>query len=103
MGTVTLARFITYWEDKISRIEQSSLDDAAVKGIEEDFEVNELEIKLTLSEEDLKSGAMLKLSTLKSKLYAALETANSRFNMENPLNAGRVSNFFNGMLEGVHQ
>ena len=101
MRRVTLADFLRKWQDKVSRIEKSSLDDNAVRGIRADFEVNELEIKLSLSKKDLKNGAIPKLSDLKSKLDASLETANSRFNLENPIS--RVDNFFNGMLEGIHQ
>ena len=102
MGAVTLADFIGKWQGKISRVEKSSLDDDAVRGIKADFEVNELEIKLSLSKEDVKAGAMVKLGMLKAELYAALETANSRFKLENPLGVSRVDNFFNGMLEGIH-
>jgi hypothetical protein len=101
MRRVTLADFLRKWQDKISRIEKSSLDDDAVRGIRADFEVNELEMKFSLSKKDLKNGAIPKLSDLKSKLDAALETANSRFNLENPIS--RVDNFFDGMLEGIHQ
>jgi hypothetical protein len=56
-----------------------------------------------LSKEDVKSGAMVKLSLLKSKLNAALDTANARYKSENPMVFSRAGNFFNGMLEGFHQ
>ena len=103
MGRLTLAGFIKNWERKIFRIEKSSLDDEAVRGIKADFEVNELEIKMSLSKEDVKSGAIVKLRILKSNLNAALDTANARFKSENPMVFSRSGNFFNGMLEGVHQ
>jgi hypothetical protein len=103
MGRVTLAGFIRNWQDKISRIEKSSLDDDAVRGIKADFELNNLEIKMSLSKEDVEAGALVKLSILKSELYAALGKANSRFKLENPFAVSRVGNFFNGMLEGTHQ
>jgi hypothetical protein len=103
MRRVTVADFMKYWEGKISRIEKSSLDDEAVKGVKADFELNELEMKLSLSKEDVKSGAMVKLSLLKSKLNAALDTANARYKSENPMVFSRAGNFFNGMLEGFHQ
>jgi hypothetical protein len=102
MGRVTLADFIGKWQGKISRIEKESLDDDDVRGIKADFEVNELEIKLCLSKEDVESGAIVKLDILKAELYAALETANSRFKLENPLAVSRSDNFFNGMIEGIH-
>jgi hypothetical protein len=103
LGRLSVAEIIKNWEGKISRIEKSSLDDEAVRIVKADFEVNELEIKMTLSKEDVKSGAVAKLSILKSKLNAALDTANARFKSENPMVFSRAGNFFNGMLEGVHQ
>ena len=102
MGRLTLADFIGNWQGKISRIEKSSLSDDAVKGIKADFEVNHLEIKMSLSKEDVEAGALVKLRILKSELYAALDKANSRFKLEHPFAVSRVDNFFNGMLEGIH-
>jgi hypothetical protein len=103
MSEVILADFIVKWQDKISRIEKGSLDDAAVRGIKADFEVNLLEVKMGLSKEAVESGAMVKLDMLKADLYAALERAVARFRKENPLVIGRGNNFFNGMMEGTHQ
>lgn len=103
MGEAILADFIVKWQDKISRIEKGSLSDDAVRGIKTDYEVNELELKMGLGKETVEGGAIVKLVRLKAELYAALEGANARFRRENPLVNGRGNNFFNGMLEGIHQ
>jgi len=103
MGEVILADFIVKWQDKISRIEKGSLDYDAVRGIKADYEVNLLEVNMGLSKETVERGAMVKLDMLKAELYAALERANARFRKENPLVISRGNNFFNRMLEGVHQ
>jgi hypothetical protein len=103
MGEVILEDFIVKWHDKISRIEKGSLGDDVVRGIKADYEINELEVKLGLGKEAVEGGAIVKLVMLKAELYAALERALARFRKENPLVIGRGNNFFNGMLEGIHQ
>ena len=102
MGEAILSDFIEKWQDKISRIEQGSLDYDSVRGIKADYDLNELEVKMGLDNETLESGALVKLEMLKVELYAALDRANARFRKENPLIIGRSNNFFNGMLEGSH-
>jgi hypothetical protein len=102
LGEAILSGFIEKWQDKISRIEEGSLDYDSVRGIKADYEFNELEVKMGLSNEALEMGALVRLDMLKVELYAALDRANARFRKKNPLVMGRGNNFFNGMLEGVH-
>lgn len=103
MSRVTLEDFIRAWQDKISKIEKMAFDDYSVRRVRADFEINRLEIKMSLREEDIESGGILKLDTLKSELEAALETANSRFKTENLGVVTRPNNAFNGMFEKVYQ
>ena len=102
MGEAILSDFIEKWRDKISRIENGSLNHDSVRGIKSDYDLNELEVKMCLDNETLERGALMKLDMLKVELYAALERASARFRKENPLIIGRGNNFFNGMLEGTH-
>ena len=102
MGEDFLEDFIEKWRDKISRIDEGSLSDDAVRGIKDDYEVNELEIKMGLGKEAVEGGAIVKMDMLKAELYAALDRAIARFRRENPLVIGRGNNFFNGMLKGAH-
>jgi len=103
MDKVALADFIARWQEKTSKIQQSSLDTDAVRGIKADFDINELEMKMVLTTEEIESGAMQKLQLLRSKLHAALESASSRFQSENLTVFNRTENAFNGMFEEVHQ
>ena len=104
MDKVTLADFIARWQEKISKIEKSSMDDDAVRGIKTDFQINKMEIKMCVTQEDLQSGFIEKLDTLESELDTALETANCRFKSQNfGETFDRTDNAFNGMFEEVHQ
>ena len=102
MSELALNDCIRAWQDKIERIEKRALDDDAVRRIRADFEINRLEIAMSLRENDIESGGMLKLDKLRSELKAALETANSRFKTENLGVITRPGNAFNGMFEEIH-
>ena len=102
MDKLALNNCIRAWQAKILRIEKRALDDDAVRRIRADFEINRLEIAMTLRENTIESGGMLKLGKLKSELEAALKAANTRFKSENLAVITRPGNAFDAMLEESH-
>jgi hypothetical protein len=98
MVKVTLEDFKKNWEEQIAKVEKQALDNEAVNMIRLYFDENELMFEMGLSEQEFTHDIMLEIDMLESKLAVALETANSRFKLEN---RGIIARAFNGLLEKI--
>jgi uncharacterized protein (TIGR02391 family) len=83
MAKVTLEDFKKNWEEQIAKIEKQALDNENVSMINLHFSKDKLKFKSGLSRKEFTRDKMLELDMLESKLTVALETANSRFKLEN--------------------
>lgn len=83
MAKVTLEDFKKNWEEQIAKIEKQALDNEAVYNINLHFDKDKLMFKTFLHEEEFTHDMLLELDMLEYKLVVALETANSRFKLEN--------------------
>ena len=83
MANRSLEDFKKNWEEQITKLEKQALSDESVSMIYLNFDRDRLKFKGGLSEKEFSRDTMLELDTLKSKLTIALETANSRFKLEN--------------------
>ena len=99
MTKVSLDAFKREWEEQIAKIENRELDDDAVRMIRLNFDLNKIQFKMFLKEEEIEDDdAYLKLDLLESKLEVALETANCRFKLQNRgVWARAVNGFFEKM------
>jgi hypothetical protein len=101
MSKVTLEDFIKNWESQIAKIEKQSLDGDAVRSIRLKFEIDTLHYKMWISEkEEEENDVYMKLQLLESKLIIALETAHSRFRLEN---RGVLAKAFSGILDKLRK
>jgi hypothetical protein len=97
MGKVTLDEFIQTWERQIAKIEKQALDGDAVNSISLKFDLDSTQFKMFMSEREAEEeDAYTKLDLLESKLTVALETAHSRFRLEN---RGALEKEFSGALD----
>lgn len=83
MAKVTLENFKKNWKEQIAKVEKQALDNENVSTIRLHFSKDKLKFKSGLSGKEFTRDVMLELDMLESKLTVALETANSRFKLEN--------------------
>lgn len=98
MAKVALEDFKKNWEEQIAKIEKQALDNEAVYNINLHFDKDKLRFKTFLHEEEFTHDMLLELDMLESKLVVALETANSRFKLEN---RGILARAFDGILRKI--
>ncbi|MHA2219096.1 MAG: hypothetical protein ACXACY_24525 [Candidatus Hodarchaeales archaeon] len=75
--------FIEHWETEIKVIESITLDSPGAEGILAHFRMNKSRSKIGIRESKYTEEDAFKVDLLESKLIRALETAKSRFKLEN--------------------
>jgi hypothetical protein len=99
LSKVTFSDFKKSWEEQITKIETRALDNDAVSRISLHFDLDKLHFQMSLDEEEKEeTDVLIGLNMLESKLQIALETANSRFRLEN---RGIWAKAFNGIFDKV--
>ena len=96
MSKVALEDFKKSWDDQITKIEKQALDNAALRMIYLHYHKDETLFKMGLSAKEFTHDVMLNLDMLQSRLAIALETANSRFKLEN---RGIFAKIFSGIVD----
>jgi cyclopropane fatty-acyl-phospholipid synthase-like methyltransferase len=87
-------------EEQIAKIEARALDNEAVSRISLHFDSEKDNFEMPLDEEVKYTDVLFELEMLESKLQIALETANSRFKLEN---RGIWAKAFNGFFDKLAQ
>jgi len=98
MSKTTLKDFKEFWEGEIVKIEKEAIDSDGVHAIYLRFDLAKHLFIMGLDEDEFTHDVYLELEMLEAKIARALETARSKYRLEN---RGLWSKVIGGMIDKI--
>jgi hypothetical protein len=81
MSKAEIEKFFAFWKGEIAKIEKRTLDSRSVFLIQNDFDIQQIELKMFMTEQEFEKR-FFELKGLESQLRIALETARCRYDLQ---------------------
>jgi hypothetical protein len=83
MFSEAFENFKKSWLEEVTKIESRAIDSEGVYGIYLNFDRDRLSLEMNMSEDEMTSGISTEFDVIEAKLVVALETARSKFRLQN--------------------
>jgi hypothetical protein len=98
MSRAEIENFVAFWKGEIDKIENRPLDSRGVFLIQNDFDIQQIELKMLMAEREF-DKRFFELKELESQLKIALHTARCIYDLQNKSLMAKISESIEDFLQ----